>query len=737
MKIVSIEDLKIVKERANIPTLLKSINAEKICEVGVAEGYNFNRLLTAQCVKLAVGVDIWQKVQNKGQNDYPFSEDEVNSFYQNMLDLSKRDSRVQVIKDYSVNASKKFEDNYFDFVYIDADHTEDAVYADLCAWYPKVRPGGVLAGHDYFENELPNGVKFGVIEALNRFREENNLPIHVDGEGWYDWFIPKPAKISISNKFPVILTMTVKNEEHIIHRCLDSVLSYVDGVAIAVDSRTTDNTLSRSIELAQKYNKPYKIEVKECKFIPQFDRVDISDARNQSIELAEQLIEDFFPSKKCYHLFVDADEALIFNSNDPFAPLDGAHNFEFIKNYPSGLRSYSGMQLFLAFNGYYWEDEIHEQVSQRPGYVKVGSLKIDTFYLDFRHLGARSKDPQKINKDISLMKWVLEKRPNYRKMQYYLALAYKEAGLIKEEIETYKQITNNPTAWKEEKWYSYIQLGQISDKENLIYYMLKAYELDKSRAEPLYHLITFCIKEGLNKMANNFAKMAIKLNKPPKGSFYLSEDMYDWKIKSECAIAAFYDGDIKESYIISNKLLEENLLPAHEIEREKNNRRFSIRRYFDKPTIAFYIYNDIDWTIQKANGFGVSESCLLQLAKFFTQNGYYVIIYCKTQEEGVFDDIGYIRNYGFDIDCDILISFGNPKCFDRVKIKCNKAYLWLHDIYIRPYITQNDVNRFKKICISSNAHKNSILEYHPFISDDKFYETRNDIYDWITLFNLK
>jgi predicted O-methyltransferase YrrM len=102
------------------------------------------------------------------------------------LNLASIDQRVKVIRDFSISAATTFEDNYLDFVYIDADHTEKAVYEDLHAWWTKVRPGGIVAGHDYCGavvdyDTYDNGrlsrndhvvLKFGVIEAVNRFVSE-------------------------------------------------------------------------------------------------------------------------------------------------------------------------------------------------------------------------------------------------------------------------------------------------------------------------------------------------------------------------------------------------------------------------------------------------------------------------------------------------------------------------------------------------------------------------------------
>jgi hypothetical protein len=56
---------------------------------------------------------------------------------------------IKPIRMASVDAAKLYEDNSLDAVFIDAGHTYDAVKADIAAWLPKVKVGGILAGHDY------------------------------------------------------------------------------------------------------------------------------------------------------------------------------------------------------------------------------------------------------------------------------------------------------------------------------------------------------------------------------------------------------------------------------------------------------------------------------------------------------------------------------------------------------------------------------------------------------------
>ncbi len=89
-----------------------------------------------------------------------------------------------VIKD-SVEAAKDFAGQLFDIVYLDADHTYEGVKADLEAWYPLVKKGGVFGGDDY-ENTLVPGVKRAVQEFAAKYKLElHTAPNYCGG----DWFV--------------------------------------------------------------------------------------------------------------------------------------------------------------------------------------------------------------------------------------------------------------------------------------------------------------------------------------------------------------------------------------------------------------------------------------------------------------------------------------------------------------------------------------------------------------------
>lgn len=79
----------------------------------------------------------------------------------------------------SPNFAAHVPDGHYDFIYIDADHGYDAVCADLKAWWPKLAPGGCLAGDDYAVVDNPSEGPYGVVEAVNRFIDSHGLVLHV------------------------------------------------------------------------------------------------------------------------------------------------------------------------------------------------------------------------------------------------------------------------------------------------------------------------------------------------------------------------------------------------------------------------------------------------------------------------------------------------------------------------------------------------------------------------------
>jgi len=94
---------------------------------------------------------------------------------------------VTVVPSLSVPASARFADGSLAFAFVDADHSYRAVKADILAWLPKVRPGGMLAGDDY---RWPgyDGLRAAVDETLPGVWTPDRFEDHVSG--WWEYRKP-------------------------------------------------------------------------------------------------------------------------------------------------------------------------------------------------------------------------------------------------------------------------------------------------------------------------------------------------------------------------------------------------------------------------------------------------------------------------------------------------------------------------------------------------------------------
>lgn len=82
--------------------------------------------------------------------------------------------QVEINRGMSVDKLKEFNDGYFDWVYIDTDHSYQTTKDELELCAKKVKPGGIIAGHDYVTGYWNAGMRFGVVEAVNEFCVKHN-----------------------------------------------------------------------------------------------------------------------------------------------------------------------------------------------------------------------------------------------------------------------------------------------------------------------------------------------------------------------------------------------------------------------------------------------------------------------------------------------------------------------------------------------------------------------------------
>jgi len=146
----------------------------KIAEIGVEKG-GMTRCILKLCPQIEEywAIDQW-RVTNKSINGFRAVErDEEDWFelYQRVTKSMIKWKSLRVLRMTSLEAIKIFHDKYFDFVYIDAEHSYEAVTNDIIMWYPKVRVGGYLGGHDFNQIPVKEAVRdyFGNISKDDQF----------------------------------------------------------------------------------------------------------------------------------------------------------------------------------------------------------------------------------------------------------------------------------------------------------------------------------------------------------------------------------------------------------------------------------------------------------------------------------------------------------------------------------------------------------------------------------------
>ena len=163
---IHIKNAKLITTREELLRILPQNGI--VAELGVDEG-GFSELILNICNphKLHL-VDFWGS-QRYNQNKKKHVENKFKSQINSGL--------VEINLGYSTEVWKKFKDNYFDWIYIDTDHSYQTTINELETWNSKVKDNGIIAGHDYIIRNWNGMVRYGVIEAVYEFCSKYNWEI--------------------------------------------------------------------------------------------------------------------------------------------------------------------------------------------------------------------------------------------------------------------------------------------------------------------------------------------------------------------------------------------------------------------------------------------------------------------------------------------------------------------------------------------------------------------------------
>lgn len=365
--------------------------------------------------------------------------------------------------------------------------------------------------------------------------------------------------------------MIVKDEEDVILRCLESVISIIDA-AIIVDTGSSDNTIELIRDFFNKTTKPLMLENIKWQ--------DFAHGRNMYIHFAEH--NPHFIDIHDYLLVMDADQVLEvlpgFNKEELTADY-----YDCIVRYGSGF-THMFPKIFTLESEPRYKGRIHNYLSFRKNVLKE---KLSTLIFNDYHDGKRSKDyVRKLKNDIVILKQEISMRIDIQRNTFYLAQSFYELKMYQDAINTYlKRI--NLGGYESEIYYSKLKIGisymylmfqkddWFSGFGNCYQAFIDAYIYNPKRSEPLYYIGNIYRQLHQYKFAKFYLDLAKAIPFPKDDEFFISKDIYEYLIDFELGIVEYYLGNYQLSYDINEKLLLNPIIPKGYLEFIKQNIEFA------------------------------------------------------------------------------------------------------------------------------------------------------------------
>ena len=372
--------------------------------------------------------------------------------------------------------------------------------------------------------------------------------------------VPAPSKHKT-----LTLCMIVKNEAHVIERCLASVLPVID-YWVVVDTGSTDGTQQKIKDFFDRNGISGEIHERPC--------IDFGHNRSEALELAQKTDTD-------YALMIDADEILVFDPGfDPMVFKDSltADLYNIFAHF--GQTRYHRPQLTSNKKKFYYRGVLHEYVDCHD---PIGTRDFVRGFMNTPiQDGARSSDPQKYAKDALKFEEALDsgtvEEKDFNRYHFYRAQSYRDAQQWENALAAYLKRADLG-GWNEEVFYSLYQAGRIMEilekpVDNIIQVYFKGYQAAPWRAESLWAAARLCRAFSRFDQGYRFAKQGLKI-RYPEGALFVGQGIYEWALLDEFAIASYWTGHYRESRIASIQLLKDGKFPPDQKERIEANMKFA------------------------------------------------------------------------------------------------------------------------------------------------------------------
>ncbi len=360
------------------------------------------------------------------------------------------------------------------------------------------------------------------------------------------------------------LCMIVKDEAHIIERCLDSVKPLIDEVVI-VDTGSTDNTIEVINNFLKKENLPGKIIEDPWKGFAHGRTLALKEAKKTNCE---------------YALMIDADEVLTFQKDFDIKKFKESLSFD-IYNIPTKMADTVYYRPTLTSNkkDFKYKGVVHEFLDGEGTRDFINYEK--NFYNHPIQDSARNKNPRKFQDDAKLLEEALEAETDEflrSRYTFYAAQSHKDSNSPGKALDFYMQ-RMNMGHWEEESYQSCIKAGMIQEQlgypDNVIISTyLKGLEFSGSRVEAYHYLAKYCRTHDRNHLAYLMSKEG--LGKNIKKHFLFTEKwIYDYGMLDEFSIAAYWSNHYQESYDACLELLQNAFVPHSHLPRIEKNLNFA------------------------------------------------------------------------------------------------------------------------------------------------------------------
>lgn len=226
-----------VRSRMDFPKLIDELGLKVGVELGVNEGTYSDFLLANSNLEKLYSIDSWNMDASQTMAApyklWTVRNNEVEEAERKSRELlARHGARSVVIKANSFDAVDDFADGSVDFVFFDAGHRFSGFALDMIKWWPKIKTGGVLAGHDYWRR-----YRYEVMDVANAFLFEHRLLMRLtwddknrDGKGYAPpsfWAIKEDlSKKEFFDSMPEALARLQEAKERLAAKGVRVVLPY-------------------------------------------------------------------------------------------------------------------------------------------------------------------------------------------------------------------------------------------------------------------------------------------------------------------------------------------------------------------------------------------------------------------------------------------------------------------------------------------------------------------------------